>query len=612
MAANQRDEKMDSYPSSGTAPVFSIEDLRELAAQHHIQLKPEEEQDYLALVQGAQEAVDIVDGMPDYEEPRLLPVSAGERAYTQPPPAENPLNAWMYKTHLQHPSTEAQQAGLLAGKTVTLKDVVSVAGVPRTCGTHPYLLSADAPYPVPTLDAPVVARVLEAGATVRGTSTCENYCMSGMSCTSATGPVENPWRRGRSAGGSSSGAAALVAVNVVKRWRAARGLPVEDLGEGVDLAIGGDSGGSARVPAAYCGIYGLKPTHGLVPYTGIAEMLPMVDHCCPMASSLRDTAVLLSAIAGYDGFDPRMTPETPLRAAVPQYHELLDADVAARAAAGTWTPTARPGPAAGLRVAVLAEAFRLGPYGASAEVEGVVRAAAARFGALGAAVREVSVPAHATAPYLFAAAARGPMVDCSVFQAAPTTTTLAYPLPGPAPAPLGQGWYEALTRSNPFVPGSVLCGLALQQQDRVGEERGAQGGAQGGAPRGGGPERRRSKALRLLHGLRAAYDAALAEVDVLLLPATPTAAPLHAAPGLGVRATVDFLPANTANTIPFNLTGHPSLAMPVGWASAPGEEEQAGLKLPVGMQLVAKRWDERTLFLAAAAWEVGGHGLDSE
>lgn len=98
-------------------------------------------------------------------------------------------------------------------------------------------------------------------------------------------------------------------------------------------------------------MYGLKPTHGLVPYTGLASLHPLLDHAGPIAGSVRDTALLLSALAGYDGLDDaHMTPETPLRAHVPQYHERLDAAVAERRGAGSWT---RSGAARGLRVGVL-------------------------------------------------------------------------------------------------------------------------------------------------------------------------------------------------------------------------------------------------------------------
>jgi amidase len=99
--------------------------------------------------------------------------------------------------------------------------------------------------------------------------------------------VHNPHRHGYSAGGSSSGSAALVAA-----------------GE-VDMAIGGDQGGSIRMPASFCGCYGMKPTHGLVPYTGIMPIENTIDHTGPMTASVHDNALMLEAIAGEDGLDPR-------------------------------------------------------------------------------------------------------------------------------------------------------------------------------------------------------------------------------------------------------------------------------------------------------------------
>src|SRR6266699_4444886 len=139
-----------------------------------------------------------------------------------------------YQFEIKAPTTAA--GGLLTGRSVAVKDTICVAGIPYTGGTQPYHLSKDIPYPIPTVDATVVTRVLEAGGVIKGTATCENYCMSLLSFTSATGPVENPWLRGYSSGGSSSGSAALVAIKAVRAWRQKRGLPAEDLGEGVDLA----------------------------------------------------------------------------------------------------------------------------------------------------------------------------------------------------------------------------------------------------------------------------------------------------------------------------------------------------------------------------------------
>jgi amidase len=137
--------------------------------------------------------------------------------------------------------------GLLSGKTIAVKDNVSIAGVPLTGGTQPFHLSKDKPYPISSFDAPVVSRVLEAGGTITGTSTCENYCLSALSFSSATGPVDNPWLKGYNCGGSSSGSAALVGSRIVKMQRDKDGMASQDLGEGVDLAIGGDQGGSIRM-----------------------------------------------------------------------------------------------------------------------------------------------------------------------------------------------------------------------------------------------------------------------------------------------------------------------------------------------------------------------------
>ncbi|KAI1770521.1 amidase signature enzyme [Hypoxylon cercidicola] len=567
----------------------SIEALREIAKVHGFSMRPQDEPGYLGIVRAAQESVEYVEQIKDYVDPGLIcDRNVGDRTYTLPSPSENPLNAWSHRTYIKAQST-ADNTGLLVGRTVAIKDNVSIAGVPMTCGTQPFHLCKDKPAPIPEIDAPIVSRVLEAGATITGTSTCENYCVSAMSSTSATGPVENPWLRGYSTGGSSSGSAALIAVNFIKNRRRSSGLPVEleRLGEGVDLAIGGDQGGSIRIPAAYCGIYGLKPTHGLVPYTGIGSLLPFLDHCGPMASSVRDTATLLSVLAGYDGFDPRMTPETPLRAAAPQYHALLDEQIAARTAAGTWTHHAA---ARGLRVGVLKEAFEIA--GLDTEVASVVRKAASRFTALGASVAEVSVPLHRAAPHIFTAATRAYMADSLLFgKGSSTSPSPAFPFLGAAaPAP-DQAWYETMTASNPLVVAVLLSSEFLQARY---------------------PETARRKAVRHVHELRAAYDEILQRVDVLIMPATPTVAPRHAAADMGIGEKADFLLSNILNTVPFNVTGHPGLVMPVGWGRVGDGDGNTAAKLPVGMQIVGKRWDEETVFLAAAAWEVGGLGLNDE
>src|SRR5207249_7877084 len=142
---------------------------------------------------------------------------------------------------------------------------------------------------VPDVDATLVTRILDAGGEIVGKAVCEHLCFSGGSHTSDTGPVLNPHDPKRSAGGSSSGSAALVVAREC------------------DMAIGGDQGGSSRIPSSYSGAVGLKPTYGLVPYTGVFPIELTLDHTGPIARTAADCALLLEAIAGADGLDPRQS-----------------------------------------------------------------------------------------------------------------------------------------------------------------------------------------------------------------------------------------------------------------------------------------------------------------
>src|SRR5918994_4415276 len=218
------------------------------------------------------DAYNAVDRMAQELPPVKYPRMPGQR----PTGEENRYGAWYVKTTI-----EGAPGGKLEGKRIAIKDNVCIAGVPMMNGA-----STLEGY-VPDVDATIVTRILDAGGTILGKAVCEYFCFSGGSHTSATGPVHNPRRRGYSAGGSSSGSAALLAA-----------------GE-VELAIGGDQGGSIRMPAAYCGIYGMKPTHGLVPYTGVMPIELTIDHTGPMTATVEDNALLLEVLAGPDGLDPR-------------------------------------------------------------------------------------------------------------------------------------------------------------------------------------------------------------------------------------------------------------------------------------------------------------------
>src|SRR4029077_15836126 len=209
-------------------------------------------------------------------EPKPVAESASRDRGHFPSSGENKFGAWAWKC-----SVKEKPGGILSGKRIALKDNVSLAGVPMTNGT-----AALRDF-VPVIDAEVVRRILEAGGEIVGKSTCENFCWTGGSATSFPQPVLNPNDTRYMAGGSSSGRGALRA------------------GGEVDMAIGCDQGGSIRIPSSWCGIYGLKPTYGLVPYTGIITGEMTFDHAGPMASTMEDLALLLEAIAGRDGVDSR-------------------------------------------------------------------------------------------------------------------------------------------------------------------------------------------------------------------------------------------------------------------------------------------------------------------
>src|ERR1700730_5979628 len=315
----------------------TLDQLRSVAEDLGMHMGEAELKSYDALMQGNYAAYDIVDAMPDYVPAVKYPRTPGYR----PEGEENKYNAWYVKTTIK-----GAPSGKLAGKTIALKDNVSLAGVPMMNGA-----STLEGY-IPDTDATIVTRILDAGGTIVGKAHCEYYCFSGGSHTNAAGPVHNPHKHGYSAGGSSSGSAALL------------------VGGEVDMAIGGDQGGSIRMPSAYCGVCGMKPTHGLVPYTGVMPIEITLDHTGPMTATVADNALLLEVLAGPDGRDPRQY--APKVAA---YTEALGQSVK------------------GMKIGIVREGFGLA--NSEADVDAKVRQAAQLLGKLGAAVEEVSVPMHA-------------------------------------------------------------------------------------------------------------------------------------------------------------------------------------------------------------------------
>ncbi len=247
-------------------------ELQAIAEHYRLGLSDKQLAEYAPFVTGLLSSWDALETL--YA--RTAPPQRDDRKWHRPDEHDNRLGAWYVRTEI----TEGGN-GPLAGRTVAIKDNTMVAGIPMMNG------SETVEGFVPTRDATVVSGLLAAGATIAGKAVCEDLCFSGSSFTSRPGPVLNPWDPSRSSGGSSSGSAALVASGAV------------------DMATGGDQGGSVRIPSAFSGIVGHKPTHGLVPYTGAFPIEATIDHLGPMTRTVADAALMLTVMAGYDGLDPR-------------------------------------------------------------------------------------------------------------------------------------------------------------------------------------------------------------------------------------------------------------------------------------------------------------------
>ncbi|CAN5260216.1 amidase [soil metagenome] len=495
-----------------TVSLPTPEQLVAVADQCGLALSDEDVTSFRALMQGSVDAYNIVAAMPDEVPVVKYPRTPGYR----PAPEENLRNAWYRKSVVK-----GADGGKLKGKTVALKDNIMLAGVPMMNG------SSTLEGFMPDFDATIVTRMLDAGADIMGKVHCESFCMSGGSHTNSTGNVHNPHKMGYSAGGSSSGSAVVVA-----------------LGE-VDMAIGGDQGGSIRMPASFSGIYGMKPTWGLVPYTGVMPIEIYVDHTGPMTANVADNALLLEVLAGDDGFDPRI--KAPV---VQDYTKALGTGIQ------------------GMKIGIVKEGFQ--QLGAEAAVNESVREAAKRLASLGATVEEISIPMHLTAAAVW--------------------------------TPIGT---EGMTQTMMYGDGYGLSRSDLYSTALMDAHRGWRGQADSLSEttklllllgtyinNNFGP-RFYGKALNISRRVAAAYDAALASYDLLLMPTTPMKATPLPAPGASREDVIGRAFEMISNTSPFDISHHPAMSIPCGFVDG----------LPVGLMLIGKHFDEMTIYRAAHAFE---------
>ena len=531
-------------------------------------VSPRDKSDYLAVLRSFESVLNKIDATEDYIPPSLSPKLAGSRQFRTPTSEENPFNAWSFRCEI---ATTSPVTDILKGRTFAIKDNISVAGLPTTIGTSPYIFSEDGKWDPSAVDSTAVARILDAGGVIHGTSTCEAFCASPLSYTSFTGHVHNPRLMGHTAGGSSSGSAALVAAHSLK---SSSGKPPKHWGTTAELAIGSDQAGSVRIPSSYNGIYGLKPTFGLVPYTGAASMSPMIDHLGPMASRLDDIAALLEVMAGYDGLDPRMTPESPLRENVKSYREILTSFRGQLSSPSDASLTKK------WKVGLLKESFQVAGL-TEAVRDTVMNAAKSYFTRAGAEVVEVSVPMHTDGPVIWNAATRPSMSTWLLKGRCSGHLTF---LPTHIhPRPSSQATYEILNANNPAAVNVLLSEAATDRLLDPSLE---------------------AKAHRLVFALRAAYDAALKDVDVLIAPCAPDVAkPLpDASKDASVMERISYPVGTTNNTAPFNVSGHPSLNVPCGFSAHADNPE---FPLPVGMQIIGRRFEDDKVLMAAALFERG-------
>lgn len=482
--------------------------IAELGAREHLRLAGAEAEEYAAIVD---EVLCDFDRLDELEVARAPQPGRRSAAARRPTPAEDRFNAFVHTCLV-----EGGGDGPLAGMRVGVKDNIAVAGVPITNG------SRQAPY-VPTADAVVVERLLAAGADIVGTLNMDDQACGVTGETSAWGPTRNPYDPTRSAGGSSSGAGAAVAADLV------------------DASLGVDQGGSGRIPAAFCGVVGLKPTAGLVPIHGVTHLDLSFDAVAPIARTAEQVARVLDEISGYDARDPQAA-----RAAAPPTccGEELDRGVD------------------GLRIGVVTEAL---DGCAPAVLDGVERTRAILADA-GATVAEASVPIWRDARSIAVA------LWCQLAWAMAQSEGQGFGHLGAVDVDRVRA--HALSRRReadelpPFAKVWLLVGRYMHEQYLSAYLATAQN-------------------LRL--EVSAQMRAALRGCDLLMTATVPDVAPPLAEHPAGERQFLAHA-AISSNTLQANLSGHPAVAVPSG---------VDGDGLPTSVQLVARDFEEGVALRAA-------------
>ena len=510
-------------PTGPRAP--SARDVLELAADFGIEMAADEAATYARLMGPGIHAFRRLEELPERKPPIKYPRTPG----TRPKSEDNPYNAWYWRTEI-----EGAAEGPLKGERVAVKDAICVAGVPMMNGSQ--MLEGY----VPDIDATIVTRLLDAGAIIAGKTNPEDCCISGSSHTCALGPVRNPHKPTHAAGGSSSGSAAALAAG------------------DVDMALGGDQGGSIRHPAAWSGVYGLKPTFGLVPYTGCAMIEMTLDHVGPMANSTAGLARMLSVIAAPDPLDPRQRGVIPTDY-VRDYRPALERGIK------------------GVKIGLLKEGFAqpgftdLGFLASEEVVDEKVMAAARRLESLGAEVSEVSIPMHMIGPYIFRGIILEGLADFMIRGNGAGTNWSGFYNTTLAEA-FARGCRARANDMAPSVRIVLFMGAYLQRHYHG---------------------RYYAKAQNVRHLLTQAYDEALERCDLLLMPTVPFRATRLPDPDCSIEEDLIASGTMMGNTCQTDVTGHPSISVPCGMAEG----------LPIGMMFTGRHFDDSQVIAAAAAFE---------